>query len=180
MKTTIVLAMHGAPPKDFPPQEVIELFSLHARLEHVDARLPQEQVRQWQQRFAELDAKIRGWPRTPENDPFFSASQELARHLASEIGRAVIAGFNEFCAPTIDQALQQAAASSERVVVITPMMTPGGEHSEQDIPAAIQRARDQFPQVEFVYAWPFELQETARFLASQIQKKAGETAKTGR
>lgn len=165
--------MHGAPPKDFPPQEVIELFSLHARLEHVDPRLPQEQARQWQQRFAELDAKIRSWPRSPENDPFFVASQQLAQYLATETGWQVIAGFNEFCAPTIDQALRQAASSSERVVVITPMMTPGGEHSEEDIPAAIQRARAQFLQVEFVYAWPFELQETARFLASQIQKVAG-------
>ena len=33
MSTIIVLAMHGAPPTDFPRQEASELFGLRGRLE---------------------------------------------------------------------------------------------------------------------------------------------------
>jgi sirohydrochlorin cobaltochelatase len=50
------------------------------------------------------------------------------------------------------------------------MVTPGGEHAEQDIPSAIARARSVHPAVEFVYAWPFPLAEVARFLAAQITR----------
>lgn len=34
MKTQLVLAMHGAPPNDFPPHKMADMLSLHARLEH--------------------------------------------------------------------------------------------------------------------------------------------------
>ncbi len=169
-KTTIVLAMHGTPPKDFPADEVIELFSLHARIEHAPPHLPAAQLQQWEQRYHELDDKVRHWPRTPENDPFYAASQQIAALLGDETGCEVILGFNEFCAPDLDTALEQAAAHSERVIVVTPMMTPGGEHSEEDIPAAIEQVRTRYPQVEFRYAWPFDLRETAQFLAQQVHK----------
>ena len=169
-KTTIVLAMHGTPPKDFPQPEVIELFSLHARIEQASPNLPASQVEQWQQRYHELDEKVRHWPRTPENDPFYAASQQIATLLSAEINCKVLLGFNEFCAPDLDTALDQAATISGRVIVVTPMMTPGGEHSEQDIPAAIRQAQAKYPQVDFRYAWPFDLQETAQFLAQQINK----------
>jgi sirohydrochlorin ferrochelatase len=48
------------------------------------------------------------------------------------------------------------------------MMTRGGEHSEKDIPAAVQRARQRHPGVEMTYVWPFDLSQVARFLADQI------------
>jgi sirohydrochlorin ferrochelatase len=47
-------------------------------------------------------------------------------------------------------------------------MTRGGEHSEVDIPAAIERARARHPGVAFVYVWPFETAAVARFLAAQV------------
>jgi sirohydrochlorin cobaltochelatase len=56
------------------------------------------------------------------------------------------------------------------VVVTTPMMTPGGEHAEQEIPAAIAEARARHPQVAFDYAWPFDLARVAAFLAEQIER----------
>jgi hypothetical protein len=31
----IILAMHGSLPLDFPTNETVELFNLHARLEHI-------------------------------------------------------------------------------------------------------------------------------------------------
>lgn len=168
--TTIVLAMHGTPPKDFPQAEVIELFSLHARIEQAPPHLPAAQLEQWQQRYRELDEKVRLWPRTPENDPFYAASQQIAALLSAETGYEVVLGFNEFCAPDLSTALERAAATAERVIVVTPMMTPGGEHSEEDIPAAIRQAQAKYSQVDFRYAWPFDLRETAQFLAQQIGK----------
>jgi len=169
MKVVIVLAMHGAPPNDFPRHEMAELFGLHARLEHAgEAERPA-----LERRHAVLDAKMRAWPRTPDNDPFYAGSCELAMQLRQVTGNDVIVGFNEFCAPSLGDALDQAAAqAAERIIVITPMMTRGGEHSERDIPVAIRRMQERRPEIPIVYAWPFEVSEVARFLAAQISRYA--------
>jgi sirohydrochlorin cobaltochelatase len=161
----IVLAMHGAPPKDFPRDEMAELFGLHARLEHADG--PIQAVLQHRQ--AELENRMRLWPRTARNDPFYAGSQELAVHLGEVTGCKVIVGFNEFCAPSVDLALDYAAAQApEKIIVITPMLTQGGEHAEVDIPNAIRRARQRHPHILMAYAWPFEVSDVARFLAAQM------------
>jgi len=166
MKTVIVLAMHGAPPNDFSSRETAELFGLHARLEAGHVAGPERDA--LERRFAELDAKIRAWPRTAQNDPFWAGSQELAEHLGQASGCEVIVGYNEFCAPRLDDALDQAAAYGNRVIVVTPMMTRGGEHSEVEIPATIQRARERHPEIKIVYAWPLDVATIAQFLAAQV------------
>jgi sirohydrochlorin cobaltochelatase len=167
MGTIIVLAMHGAPPKDFPRQEMAELFGLHTRLAHADPA----QRAALEQRHDALDAKMRAWPRTPENDPFYTASQELAAQLRSAAGCDVVLGFNEFCAPTLEEALDEAAEhGAQRVVITTPMMTQGGEHATLDIPRAIQAAQERHPDISFVYAWPFAVSDVADFLAKQVQR----------
>ncbi len=167
MKTAVVLAMHGSPPLDYPRNELAEFFALHARFEHAPTpgRSPAYE------RFLELEEKIRRWPRTSGNDPFCSGSERLAAELRKASGREVILGYNEFCAPTLDEALSQGVEEGrDRVVVVTPMMTPGGEHSERDIPAAIARARKRHPGTEFVYAWPFPPSDVAAFLALELTK----------
>ncbi len=170
-KIMIVLAMHGVPPNDFPRHEMAELFGLHARLEH--AAGPERAA--LERRHAELDAKVRAWPRTAQNDLYHAGSQALASHLSRATGHEVIVGFNEFCAPDLDEALDRAIVhGAEKVIVVTPMMTPGGEHSEVDIPEAIRRAQTQHPEIPIVYAWPFEAPEVAHFLAAQIARFAGE------
>ncbi len=166
MKTVIVLAMHGAPPNDFPARETAELFGLHARLEAGHVAESEREALEW--RFAELDAEMRAWPRTAQNDPFWEGSQELAAHLEKASGYEVIAGYNEFCAPRLDDALDQAAAHGDRVIVVTPMVTRGGEHSEIEIPATIQRARERHPEIEILYAWPLDVAAIAQFLAAQV------------
>lgn len=163
----IVLAMHGAPPRDFPEKDAEELFGLHGRMAHADGA----EREALEHRHAELEAKMRTWPRTLQNDPFHAGSIQLADQLSRASGCPVVTGFNEFCAPDLDEALDQAAArSGGRVVVVTPMMTRGGGHSEVDIPAAIQRAQARHPGIEIVYVWPFDLCEVADFLASQISR----------
>jgi sirohydrochlorin cobaltochelatase len=163
----IVLAMHGAPPNDFSPCELSEYFNLHMQLEQM--RGPQHAT--LEARYAELDAKIRAWPRTAENDPFYAGSLALAQQLRQAAGHEVIMGFNEFCAPSLDEALDQAAVQlPDKVIAITPMMTRGGAHSEHDIPVAIQRAQARHPSINFIYVWPFDLSAAANFLAAQIDR----------
>ncbi len=167
MKDVILLAMHGAPPNDFPRRELGEFFGLRTRLEHSAGpdRAPLEQ------RHAELEAKMLAWPRTAQNDPYYAAAQQLAVQLRLSTGSEVVVGFNEFCGPTLDEAMDLAMSKTpEKVVVVTPMMTRGGEHSEVDIPEAVRRARERHPGVPIIYAWPFEVADIALFLASQIKR----------
>ncbi|HLF37769.1 MAG TPA: CbiX/SirB N-terminal domain-containing protein [Anaerolineales bacterium] len=179
MSLTVVLAMHGAPANDFPSEELAELMGLHAALE----RATGERRQALESRHSELEAKLRTWPRTERNDPFWAGSHTLAEALREATGHEVIVGFNEFCAPSLDQALDQAAARGmQEIVVVTPMMTRGGEHSEADIPGAIERAVRRHPAISFRYAWPFNPGEVARFLAAQLEKvrtgRPDEPAKT--
>jgi sirohydrochlorin cobaltochelatase len=163
----IVLAMHGAPPIDFPGPELVEFMSLRAQLEHAHG----EPEKTLGQRHEELEAKMRAWPRTVQNDPFYAGSQELAGRLRRETGLEVVVGFNEFCDPTLDKALDQAAArSADRIIVVTPMMTRGGEHSAVEIPEAIRRGQQRHPGKRYIYAWPFASDDIARFLASQVAR----------
>lgn len=176
MKTVIVLAMHGAPPKDFPAQEMGEWFGLHGRLEHA----PGPERAALEKRFAELDARMRSWPRTAANDPFHASSTELAAHLQRQTGLTVTVGFNEFCAPSLDEVLEDAIRNGgEKVVVVTPMVTRGGEHAERDIPAAIGRVQQRHPEVPIVYAWPFESGDVARFLARRVRREVTRAASQG-
>ncbi|HLE58025.1 MAG TPA: hypothetical protein VJA85_00090 [Candidatus Limnocylindria bacterium] len=99
--TVIVLAMHGLPPRDFPPAELAELMTLGARLGHGPTAAPPELAR----RHAELDARIRSWPRTAANDPFWAGAQMLALRLRRETHWPVVVGFNDFCGPSLDEAL---------------------------------------------------------------------------
>lgn len=168
LRTVIVLAMHGSPPLDFPRGELAEFFGLHMRLEL--ASVPEEQRDVLSERHDYLGRKMAEWPRSETNDPFYAASMMLASDLGRAAGCDVFTGFNEFCAPSLDEALERACTSGAVcVVVVTPMMTGGGEHSERDIPEAIDRARARHEGVRIVYAWPFPSKESAAFLAEQAR-----------
>jgi sirohydrochlorin cobaltochelatase len=181
-ETAIVLAMHGAPPNDFPRPELAEFFALHARIEQAGpGGLPQTD--EWfevEDRHRKLDAKMRSWPRSAANDPFHAGSVAIAQALATTAGMTVVLGFNEFCAPTIPQALDTAALEARRVIVVTPMLTPGGEHAGTEIPAEIERARVRHRRTEFLYAWPFEPADVAEFLAAQAARKNRVAGEGGR
>ena len=166
-KAVIVLAMHGSPALDFPKDEMAEFMSLHAQLGSMSGPLASAQ----RVRYDQLDSRMRAWPRTGQNDPFYAGSQELAKHLRQESGLEVIIGFNEFGAPTLEEALDRAAArEAGQIVVVTPMMTRGGEHSAVDIPGAIRRAQQKVPSQKIIYAWPFATEDIARFLSSQVTR----------
>jgi sirohydrochlorin cobaltochelatase len=170
MATIIALATHGVPPRDFPPAELAEFFGLHARIEAGGHGMQPAQ----RQRYRDLDERMRAWPRTTANDPFHAASLELAARLSRETGFETIVGFNEFCGPSLDEAFTVAATRGPgKVVVVTPMLTRGGEHAERDIPEAIDRARASHPGVAFVYAWPFPYDAILGLLANQVRGFSG-------
>ena len=167
MKTVIVLAMHGTPPIDFPKQELAEFFRLHSSVAEVNS----ENQESFQKRYSLLDNKMRNWPRNEQNDPFHTASQEMAAHLSEVTGYEVIVGYNEFCAPSLDEALQSAAnKNAGKIIVATPMMTRGGEHAEKDIPAELNEFSKLHPQITVVYAWPFDTTRVAQFISEHISR----------
>ncbi|MFT3776290.1 MAG: CbiX/SirB N-terminal domain-containing protein [Minicystis sp.] len=114
---------------------------------------------------------MRAFPRTAENDPYREGLLALAAALRPLLdGAALHVAFNEFCAPTIEDAIATAVAGGARVITVVPsMLTPGGVHSEVEIPEAIAHARARFPEAQIRYAWPFDLQAIARMLAAQAR-----------
>lgn len=167
MNIAVVLAMHGVPPRNFPKRDVMELFGLHHRL----SQASESERDALRNRHDQLEARMRNWPRTPENDPFHAASLEIAQALEEILEMDVFVGFNEFCGPSIEEAIGEAASRShDKIIVTTPMMTRGGEHSEKDIPQAIKRAQELYPDAEIVYAWPYEISNVAGFLAKHIRR----------
>jgi sirohydrochlorin cobaltochelatase len=169
MKTIVVLAMHGTLPRDLPREVGKEFFAVRSRLQQ--ASEPERAA--LLQRFRELDSQMRHWPRTPDNDPYHAASQAIAVQLSRATGYDVIAAFNEFCAPSLEEAADQAVTrGAQRVIVITPMLTRGGDHAEKEIAAVVDTARQRYPGVEWVYAWPYPIESVARFLADQVARYA--------
>jgi sirohydrochlorin cobaltochelatase len=50
------------------------------------------------------------------------------------------------------------------------MFTPGGSHSEVEIPEILEQLRNQYPNIVLRYAWPFDLQLVANTLAEQVKR----------
>jgi len=66
-------------------------------------------------------------------------------------------GYNEFCAPTIAEAIDQAVAGGAAQIIVAPtMLLRGNQHTEAEISAIVAEAREQHPDVVPRYAWPFD------------------------
>ena len=122
----------------------------------------------------ELDAKIRRWARTAETDPYQAGLEAVAKHLQAQLGAVLFAvAYNEFCAPTLEQSVESLVAKgATHITVTTTMLTPGGSHSEAEIPEILAHLRPRYPTVELRYAWPFDLEQVAHILAQQIRRFA--------
>lgn len=174
MKHIIVLAAHGAPPRDFPRDEMAEFFNLHAVIESGRPASNQQITR-----YEALEARMRSWPRNSANDPFHAASIEFAESLERESGYEVIAGFNEFCGPDVTQAVERAIEKgADEVTIVTPMLTRGGEHAELEIARIAEKLQNQNPGVTVNYAWPYDTGDVSRFLSAQVARfrKTNDTA----
>jgi sirohydrochlorin cobaltochelatase len=120
----------------------------------------------------ELDTKIRRWPRTAETDPYQSGLEAVAAQLRSLLGDVLFAvAYNEFCAPSLGESVQDLIKKgATHITVTTTMFTPGGSHSEVEIPEILDHLRPQYPGVSIRYAWPFDLGLVANTLAEQIRR----------
>lgn len=161
----VVLAAHGAPATDYPAMRVGMLMMLEFGGKPVE-RLGF--LRRWRSRLA---GEVAGWPRTAENDPYKAAVDSLAEKLALRLGCPVVAAYNEFCIPTIPDALDQViAGGAGTVIVTTTMLLRGNQHTEQEIQEAVIQARQRHPAATIHYAWPFEERLLVNLLSEVVSK----------
>lgn len=161
MKSCVILVGHGGVPRDCPPALVSEF----KRLEAASKRAPTPE-------FLAVDRRLRDWPRTPETDPYKAGLEAIADALRRRLPQErVLQAYNEFCAPSLTDALKSAAsAGAQRIRVISTMFTRGGGHSEKEIPQILEAFRKENPSVRVSYAWPFDLDAVAGFLAGELER----------
>ena len=159
----VVLVGHGAVATDCPRELVTRLKALEGRRAAAGGGEPTVEER-------DLDARIRSWPRTAATDPYRAGLETVADRLRAVLGATRVAvAYNEFCAPTIAEAVAaEVAAGARRIAVLSSMPTPGGVHAEVEIPRELARLRALHPGVALHYAWPFDLDAVARLLAGQL------------
>jgi sirohydrochlorin cobaltochelatase len=158
----VVLVGHGAPPRDAPAELVARLKMLEGRRRAAGSEASAEE--------REIDARLRSWPRNDDNDPYRAGFERLASALRTELlGRTLVVAYNEFCAPSLEDAVGALVEGGVRDVTVVPsMLTPGGVHSEVEIPEALAALRSRYPDLALRYAWPFNLGAVARLLAAHV------------
>src|SRR3972149_6513371 len=160
----VILVGHGGIPKGCPQELVTKLKRLEAQRRAAKLPPSPEEI--------ELDTKTRQWPRTLETDPYQSGLEAVATQLRADLGDVLFAvAYNEFCAPTLAESVEELIKKgATEITVITTMFTPGGSHSEVEIPEILERLRPLHPNVVLRYAWPFDLSLVANTLAEQIRR----------
>jgi sirohydrochlorin cobaltochelatase len=163
-KRGVVLVGHGGIPTDYPREPLRALTALEAKRRASGGDPTPEELA--------LDRQIRTWPRTPRNDPYQAGLESLAAHLKASLNGDLFAvAYNEFCAPTVEEAVEALIAEGAREIRVVPsMFTPGGSHSELEIPETLAQLRRKYPEIDLRYAWPFDLNQVASMLAAQLTR----------
>jgi sirohydrochlorin cobaltochelatase len=165
----VLLVGHGAVPKDAPRELVTEL----KQLEKARRGTPEPPSA----REVELDRTLREWPRNERNDPYRAGLLRAAEALRARVAPVEVeVAFNEFCAPSIRDAVDRLVADRvKRIRVISAMVTPGGNHSEVDIPEELAAARKRHPSVAIDYLWPVDPELLGDFFARLLEQPSGST-----
>jgi sirohydrochlorin cobaltochelatase len=163
-RTAVILVGHGGVPADCPRALVTRLKTLEAQ------RLASGQAPSAEE--LELDKRLRHWPRTPQSDPYRHGLEALAAALRPLLDETVLAiAYNEFCTPTLEEAAEALiTAGATSITTIPSMLTPGGVHSEVEIPQTLDRLRQRYPDITFQYAWPIDLALVARMMVDQLRR----------
>ncbi|HJT19433.1 MAG TPA: CbiX/SirB N-terminal domain-containing protein [Nitrospira sp.] len=163
-QTAVVLVGHGGIPKDCPPELVAKLKRLEAQRRAAKTQ-PSEEERK-------LDRTIRRWPRTAESDPYCAGLEAVASVFRTKLDGALFAlAYNEYCAPTLEESVEELVRKGATdIAIVTTMFTPGGSHSEIEIPETLDRLRRLYPAVTLTYAWPYDLELVASFLDAQVKR----------
>ncbi len=164
MPRAVVLVGHGGVPRDCPHELVRRLKQLEAQRRAAGTPMSDEE--------RELDQKIRRWPRTPKNDPYKVGLEALAAQLRPLLKRDKLAvAFNEFCAPTLEEAAEELIKEGIwDITVISSMFTAGGSHAEIEIPETVAKLQRSHPNATIRYAWPFDQQLVATMLATHLRQ----------
>ena len=164
-KEAVVLIGHGGTAMDTPKAMVGELKRLEGE------RQARREMKM-SAREAELDKIVREWPRTPQTDAYKSGVEEIAAALAPKLGgRKLVTAYNEFCAPSVEDAIESLVKEGcTRISLISTMFTRGGIHAECEIPGIVIEAKKIHPGVVIEYAWPFDAGFIAEFLAAQLER----------
>lgn len=160
----VILVGHGGIPKGCPQELITKLKRLEGQRRAAGTPMSTEEH--------ELDTRIRQWPRTPETDPYRSGLEAVAAQLQANLGEVLFAvAYNEFCAPTLEESVEELIKKgATHITVTTTMFTPGGSHSEIEIPEILKQLRKQYPNTVLRYAWPFDLLMVAKLLQEQVAR----------
>jgi sirohydrochlorin cobaltochelatase len=164
--TGVILIGRGSEPSDCPRELVSELKELRAR------RFAGGAAATVSPREAELDKKVREWPRTPETDPCRAGLLELADKLRMYLASAPLeAAFEESCAPSIEAAAGKLVkAGCRKILLATATVTRGGVHSEIETPEILKKLQASYPSVQFAYAWPYDPLQVAELVARNLRR----------
>jgi sirohydrochlorin cobaltochelatase len=160
----VVLVGHGGIAKSCPPELVSKFKRLEAQ-RRAAGTSPSAEER-------ELDATIRQWPRTDATDPYRAGLEAVGAALRPLLDGSLFAlAYNEFCAPSVEESIEDLIRQgATHITVATTMFTPGGAHSEFEIPEILQAVRARYPNVAIEYAWPFDLATIAEILHKQVRR----------
>jgi len=160
----VVLVGHGGIAKDCPAELVSKFKRLEAQ-RRAAGTSPSAEER-------ELDATIRQWPRTAATDPYRAGLEAVGAALRPLLDGALFAlAYNEFCAPSVEESIEgRIRQGATRITVATTMFTPGGAHSEIEIPEILHGVRARHPEVSIQYAWPFDTSTIAQILNEQVRR----------
>ena len=160
----VVLVGHGGIAKDCPAELVSKFKRLEAQ-RRAAGTPPSAEER-------ELDTTIRQWPRTAATDPYRAGLEAVGAALRPLLDGALFAlAYNEFCAPSVEESIEDLIRQgATRITVATTMFTPGGAHSEIEIPEILHGVRARHPEVSIQYAWPFDTSMIAQILNEQVRR----------
>ena len=160
----VVLVGHGGIAKDCPAELVSKLKRLEAQ-RRAAGTIPSAEEQ-------ELDATIRRWPRTAATDPYRAGLEAVGAALRPLLNGAIFAlAYNEFCTPSVAEAIEDLIRQgATHITVVTTMFTPGGAHSEIEIPEILHGLRARHPEIAIQYAWPFDASTIAQILNEQVRR----------
>ncbi|MEO6202992.1 MAG: CbiX/SirB N-terminal domain-containing protein [Nitrospirales bacterium] len=164
IKKAILLVGHGGIPKGYPSDLITKLKRLEAQRRATGSPMSPEEL--------ELDTKVRTWPRTPETDPYQAGLEALGSAMKPLLNGSLFGlAYNEFCGPTLAEAVESLIGQgAQTITVVSTMFTPGGSHSECEIPEELEELRKNHPKVTLIYAWPYNLEKVSKMLMEHIQQ----------
>jgi sirohydrochlorin cobaltochelatase len=93
----------------------------------------------------------------------------FANRVAARLARPIYAGFLELSDPPIVSAIDEAIQAGARTIFAVPWLLLGAGHAKNDLPAAIQWARQRYPQIVIRYGSPLNMQpELLAVLADRL------------